>query len=194
MTTNELKRVATYERVSSEDQRERETIKTQSDALAQRLAHDPTVRLVARFIDDGVSGPTPMGKRPAGRRLLQAAQGREFDELWFYNIKRLGRDGIDLQLLIRQLEPQGIRLMSLLEGEQTGLGFDMQAIIADYDRRQFLRLSADGMNRAAREGRYCGGIVPIGYSVRRTEAACQIGSQQRNHLGRLDRITGPFQR
>ena len=63
MTTTDLKRVATYERVSSEDQRERETIKTQSDALAQRLAYDPTVRLVARFSDDGVSGTIPMGKR-----------------------------------------------------------------------------------------------------------------------------------
>ena len=126
MTTTDLKRVATYERVSSEDQRERETIKTQSDALAQRLAYDPTVRLVARFSDDGVSGTIPMGKRLGGRRLLQAAQSREFDELWVYNIKRLGREVIDLLVLIRQLEPLGIRLVSLQEGEQTGIGYDMQ--------------------------------------------------------------------
>jgi len=37
------KRVATYERVSSEDQRQRETIKSQTDALAIRLDHDPSV-------------------------------------------------------------------------------------------------------------------------------------------------------
>ena len=79
-----------------------------------------------------------------------------------YNVKRLGRDAIDLMLLSRQLERLGIKLVSLQEGEQTGLGYDMQAIVADHDRRQFLKLSADGMNRAAREGRYCGGIVPIG--------------------------------
>ena len=165
MTTTDLKRVATYERVSSEDQRERETIKTQSDALAQRLAYDPTVRLVARFSDDGVSGTIPMGKRLGGRRLLQAAQSREFDELWVYNIKRLGREVIDLLVLIRQLEPLGVRLVSLQEGEQTGIGYDMQVVLADYDRRHLLKVLADGMNRTAREGRYTGGIVPLGYVV-----------------------------
>jgi site-specific DNA recombinase len=165
MTTTGLKRVATYERVSSEDQRERETIKTQSEELARRLDSDPTVQLVARFIDDGISGTIPMGERPQGRRLLQAAAAQEFDELWIYNMKRLGREAVDMLLLRRRFEPLGIRLFSLLEGELTGLGYDVQAIIADHDRRQFLRLSADGMNRAAREGRYTGGIVPMGYQV-----------------------------
>ncbi len=165
MTTTVLRRVATYERVSSDVQRDRETIRTQSEALAHRLKDDPTVQVVAAFTDDGVSGTIPMEQRPQGQQLIQAARARKFDELWVYNVKRLGREAIDLLALIRQLEPLGIRLMSLLEGEQTGLGYDMQAIIADYDRRQFLRLSADGLNRAAREGRYTGGIVPLGYVV-----------------------------
>ena len=68
-------------------------------------------------------------------------------------------------MLRRRLEPLGIRLMSLLEGEQTGLSYDVHAVVADYDKRQFLKISADGMNRAARDGRYCGGIVPIGFVV-----------------------------
>lgn len=106
-----------------------------------------------------------MGQRPQGGRLLQAVQSRKFDELWVYNIKRLGQEAIDLLMLRRQFEPLGIRLISLLEGEQTGLGYDVQAVVADYDRRQFLKVSADGMNRAAREGRYTGGIVPMGYIV-----------------------------
>jgi site-specific DNA recombinase len=87
MTTTALKRVATYERTSSEDQRDRETIKTQSEELARRLASDPTVGRVTRYIDDGISGTIPMAERPQGRRLLEAAAAREFDELWIYNIK-----------------------------------------------------------------------------------------------------------
>ena len=81
MTTTALKRVATYERVSSEDQRERETIKTQSEALAQRLGQDPTVQLIARYIDDGVSGTIPMAQRPQGGLALQGAEAHQFDEL-----------------------------------------------------------------------------------------------------------------
>ena len=121
MTHTRVKRVATYERVSSDVQRDRETIRTQSDALAQRLQDDPTVKIVAAYIDDGVSGTVPMEQRPQGSNLMQAAQARMFDELWVYNVKRLGREAIDLLRLMRQLDPLGIKLMSLLEGEQTGL-------------------------------------------------------------------------
>ena len=160
-----LRRIAIYARVSSEDQKDRETIRTQIDALTERFANDPTIEKVTWYVDDGISGTIPMAQRPQGRLLLLAAEASEFDEIWVYNVKRLGRDAIGLMLLSRQFERLGIKLVSLQEGEQTGLGYDVQAIVADHDRRQFLKLSADGMNRAAREGRYCGGIAPLGYVV-----------------------------
>ena len=81
MTTIALKKVGTYERVSGEDQRDRETIKTQSEALEKRLGKDPTREVVARYVDNGISGTIPMSERPDGRRLLQAAESRKFDEL-----------------------------------------------------------------------------------------------------------------
>lgn len=174
MVTTAVRRIATYERVSSEDQRDRETIRTQQDELAKRLATDPTGQLVKRYSDDGISGTIPMGERPAGRDLLRDAEAHLYDELWAYNIKRLGREAVDLLTLRRRFESLGIRLISLLEGEQTGLSYDVHAIVADYDRRNFLKVSADGMNRAAREGRYTGGIVPLGYKV--------VGRKQTAHL------------
>ncbi len=168
------RRVATYERVSSEDQRERDTIRTQQDELARRLQTDPIASLVKRYTDNGISGTIPMAERPAGRQLLLDAEAHHFDEIWVYNIKRLGREAVDLLLLKRRFESQGIKLISLQEGEQTGLGYDIHAVVADYDRKNFLKLSADGMNRAAREGRYTGGIVPLGYKV--------VGKKQNAHL------------
>jgi site-specific DNA recombinase len=80
------RRVATYERVSSEDQRERETIRTQQEELAKRLNSDPTAALVKRYSDDGISGTIPMGERPDGRVLLRDAEAHVFDELWIYNV------------------------------------------------------------------------------------------------------------
>ena len=65
-----MRRVATYERVSSEDQRERETIKTQTEQLARSLARQSDIELVERFVDDGVSGTIPIAERPAGGRLM----------------------------------------------------------------------------------------------------------------------------
>ncbi len=159
------RRVATYERVSSEDQRERETIRTQTDELARRLEREPDMVLIERYADDGVSGTIPLAERPAGGRLMRDAAAGRFDELWVYKLDRLGRDAVDLLVVRRRLIELGIRLLSVVEAEPDLLSYDVQAVIADHARREFLRRSADGLNRAAREGRYTGGIVPYGYRV-----------------------------
>jgi site-specific DNA recombinase len=158
-----VRRVATYERVSSEDQRERETIKTQTDEIARLLASQPGVELVGRYVDDGVSGAMPLAERPDGRRVLADAEAGLFDEVWVYKFDRLGRDTPDQTTIGRWFKRHGIRLISRLEGEPDLLTWDILAAISDNDRRMFLRRTAHGIERAAREGRYTGGIVPFGY-------------------------------
>ena len=169
-----VRRVATYERVSSEDQRERETIKTQTDEIARRLASQPGLELVGRYVDDGVSGTIPIAERPDGRRLLQDAVAGRFEELWVYKVDRLGRDAVDLLVVRRRLDALGIALVSVVEGQPDLLGYDVQAVVADHYRREFARRSADGMNRAAREGRYTGGIRPSGYRVEGHQATARL--------------------
>jgi len=160
-----VKRVATYERVSSEDQRERETIRTQTDELARRLALDPEVQLVERYVDDGVSGTIPMAERPAGGRLLEDAARGRFDEVWVYKIDRLGRDDVDPLIVWRDLERLGVRVYSVTEGVSSPFEYHIRVAMAAEERRTFLARSAAGMARAAREGRYCGGVAPMGFKV-----------------------------
>jgi site-specific DNA recombinase len=175
LDTKKLERIVSfYERVSSEDQRERETIKTQQDELAGRLKNDSSVSFFRRYTDDGIKGAIPVAERPAGSQLLKDAEKGLFNELWIYNLKRLGRDKIELLLLQRRFERLRIKIISLQEGELTGIGFDISAVLADYDKKYWLGLSADGMNRAAKEGRYTGGIVPQGYKV--------VGQKQNAHF------------
>jgi site-specific DNA recombinase len=159
------KRVATYERVSSEDQRQRETIKSQTDALAVRLAHDPSVELVERYVDDGVSGTIPMADRPAGRALLTDAARGVFQELWVYRIDRLGRDWVDPQVVWQELARYGVTVFSVSEGKLERFVFTIFAGLAAKERETFLDRCALGLDRAAREGRYCGGVVSLGYRV-----------------------------
>jgi site-specific DNA recombinase len=168
------RRVATYERVSSEDQRDRETIRTQTEEIARQLDREPGVMLVERYVDDGVSGMIPMAERPAGGKLLRDAIDGQFEELWIYKVDRLGRGAVDLLLVRRKLDDLGIKLVSIVEGAPDLLGYDVQAVVSDHYRREFLRRSADGMNRAAQEGRYTGGIVAYGYRVE--------GSRETAHL------------
>ena len=159
------RRVAVYERVSSADQRERETIKTQTDALDARLAAEPGIELVARFADDGWSGMKPLADRPGGRALLAAAESHRFDELWLYRLDRLGRNLADTAANGRRLEGLGVTVVTLQEGRLTPFMFDLFAMLAQNEHRVFHERSADGMARAAREGRYTGGIVAYGYRV-----------------------------
>jgi len=168
------RRVATYERVSSDDQRERATILTQYDELQRRLTDEPDIEVAGRYVDDGVSGTTELKDRPDGRRLLADARDGNFDEVWVYRLDRLGRDEIDPLVVKRDLANWGVKLFSLRENIDSPLAYGLQVLLAAEERRTFLERSADGMARAAREGRYCGGIVPYGYRVDGVKAKARL--------------------
>jgi site-specific DNA recombinase len=173
-TETAVRRVATYERVSSENQRERATIQAQRDALDRRLATEPDVTLVDRYVDEAVSGSKKVANRPDGGRLLRDAEAHRFDELWVYRLDRLGRDLVDMAIVGRRLRQIGIRLISMTEGEPDPFMFDIMAVIAENEKRVFLERTADGINSAAGEGQYCGGIVPFGYQVQGTREAARL--------------------
>ena len=159
------RRVSTYERVSSEDQRERETIKTQTDQLDRWLEREPDVVVVDRFTDDGISGNLPLIKRPGGQALLAAAEAGRFDELWLYKLDRLGRNLADTAATGRRLEELGVSVVTLREGRLTPFMFDLFATLAQNESRVFHERTADGIDTAAREGRYLGGVTALGYRI-----------------------------
>jgi site-specific DNA recombinase len=162
-----------YARVSSDDQRERATIQTQIEELERAVARTPGVVVVERYIDDGVSGMIPIAARPAGGRLVRDRLAGRFAEVWVYDVDRLGRDAPDIMRARCDLAALGISIFTPA-GEVPPLLFDLQAVMGDYARVQFLKRSSDGMARAARDGRYTGGIVAFGYRVE--------GARQTAHL------------
>ncbi len=161
----EVRRAAIYLRVSSDDQAERGTIASQAFEVRRRLASEPTIEIADEYRDDGVSGTLALGARPAGAKLLADAKRGAFDEVWVYRLDRLGRDLIELAIARRSLVEMGIRLISAQEGEPDEFMFDITSAVSANERRVFLRRTASGMLDAARQGRYCGGIVPLGFKV-----------------------------
>ena len=158
-------RIATYARVSSDEQRDRHTVLNQRSALSRRLGSEPGVLVFKHYEDDGVSGTIPLEDRPAGRALARDARARRFSQLWVVRADRLGRDAFELLRIWRVFESIGISLRATDENIDDPFYFDIHAVIAANERRRFLERSAEGMNRAAKEGRYTGGIVPLGYTV-----------------------------
>ena len=86
-------------------------------------------------------------------------------KIWVVRADRLGRDAFELLRIWRVFESIGVALRATDENIDDPFYFDIHAVIAANERRKFLERSAEGMNRAAKEGRYTGGIVPLGYSV-----------------------------
>jgi site-specific DNA recombinase len=157
------RRVAIYARVSSEDQAERGTVQTQLDELEQRLALEAGVVIVERYVDENVSGMIPMEDRPHGSRLVRDAETGRFSEAWAYKIDRLGRREQDLFRLADLLERAGVGIMTVAEGAPRGITFGMHVLMSAHYRREFLRTTSGGIARAARDGRYTGGVVAYGY-------------------------------
>ena len=160
-----IRRIATYARVSSDEQRDRHTVRNQRAALSRRLGSEPGVFVFKHYEDDGVSGTVPLEDRPGGGPLVRDARVGRFSQVWVVRSDRLGRDAFELLRIWRVFESIGVVLRATDENIDDPFYFDIHAVIAANERRKFLERSAEGMNRAAKEGRYTGGIVPLGYTA-----------------------------
>jgi site-specific DNA recombinase len=164
-------RAAIYCRVSSDEQRENQTIESQQDMLSRWLTlQNGTYEVVDWYLDDGVSGTLPWEERPAGSRLVSDARRKAFDVVLCYEVSRLGRDdfGRFIINLAFDLQNLGIAIKSITENIDTSsedgrLLLLIKAGLAGHERARLLRRSMDATNHWAREGVWLGGIVPYGY-------------------------------
>ena len=106
-------RIALYMRVSSEEQAERMTIKTQDEFLDQYCAlygHE----VAGVYKDEAISGTVPMHERPQGRRLLDDAKSGAFQTVLVYRLDRVGRSLIVVVDAHDRLGESGIALKRLV--------------------------------------------------------------------------------
>src|ERR671914_1868093 len=85
----EAERVALYLRVSSEEQRDRETIEIQREFL-EPYCELYRFEVVKTYADDGVSGTIPLHERPEGRQLLNDAKEGKFQAVLVYRLHPRG--------------------------------------------------------------------------------------------------------
>src|SRR5918998_2341944 len=152
--------VALYLRVSTDEQRDRETIKIQSDFLEQyRNLYELEVAEI--YKDDGISGTIPLHERPEGRRLLEDARAGKFGTLLLYKLDRLGRSLLVIVDAHDRLQAAGVSLRSATEPIDTStpsgrLIFQMLASFAEYERETIAERTRAGLHRAFRNGKHFG--------------------------------------
>lgn len=162
-----------YARVSSDDQREAETIGLQREMLP-RWCPERGIELFRTYEDDGVSGTVMLPERPGGAQLLRDLpdlRAAGVSLLLLYNWSRLGREPWVVWGAIYDLEKLGgLRLRSITEEADTStpervLMLCLGTGMASMERARFLQVSRDATNIRAENGAWLGGTPPYGYRV-----------------------------
>jgi site-specific DNA recombinase len=160
--------VALYMRVSSEEQKTKETIETQDQFLREYVALYG-LEVVKVYKDEAIPGTVPLSERPAGGELLSDAAGGLFDAVLLYRLDRIGRTLLVVVDAHDRLEQAGVVLKSATEPIDTSspagrLIFQMLASFGEFERGTINERTRDGKNRAYRAGAQPG-LIPYGYDI-----------------------------
>jgi len=177
-------KVVIYLRVSTEEQRQKQTIQTQR-RFAERFFAVHNILVQDWYADDGVSGTLPLSQRPEGARLLADARAGIIEVVYVYQLDRLGRDALVILNSINELETSGVQVKSMKEAFDTTnpAGRFQVAIlggVAGLERDTIVERSIAGTNRLARGGAWLGGVVPYGYRAvgTRQDSRLTVSEQQ----------------
>jgi site-specific DNA recombinase len=174
-TDGQARVAAIYARVSSERQRQEQTIQSQTVALRE-LAEQRGLLVPEEFIfeDDGFSGANL--HRPALEQLRDRAFEGCFEVVLCHAPDRLARRYAYQVLLLEELARSGIEVVFAKEPERSGSPEDellrqFQGMIAEYERAQIAERCRRGKLHRARAGAVSVlANAPYGYRyVKRTE-------------------------
>ena len=168
---------AIYARVSSERQRQDETIRSQTVGLRE-LAAERGLLVIEDLVfeDEGFSGATLT--RPALERLRDRAVEGSFEVLLCHAPDRLARRYAYQVLLLEELARAGVEVIFARGGEHSGTPEDellrqFQGMIAEYERAQIRERTRRGKLHRARTGHQAVMAgAPYGYRfVKKTDIA-----------------------
>jgi site-specific DNA recombinase len=170
------KNAAISARVSSDRQREQNTIASQTALLLEYAkAHDYVVPREWIFEDDGYSGS--ILARPGLERLRDVVAEGLIETVLVYAPDRLSRKYAYQVLLLEEFGRCGVETIFLRsaggENPEERLLLQFQGMIAEYERAQIIERSRRGKRHRAKTG--CVNVLsgaPYGYRyVRKTDAA-----------------------
>jgi len=162
--------VALYARVSTDEQAEKQTIRTQLEYARGRAKIEGwTLR---EFVDEGISGKkTAFAKRPAGAELLDAIRRGDIARVVTYRLDRLGRRARFIHEALEDFTAAGVAYQSLTEPFDTGtpagkLFLGMLAVMAEFESDSIQQRTSEGKRRVSTDDdRWLAGVVPYGYSL-----------------------------
>jgi site-specific DNA recombinase len=158
-------RVAIYARVSSEEQREGQTIDSQIAEL-ERFAAAQSWVVVGIYKDEGWSGAVLV--RPELDRLRDDAKKKLFDIVLLNDVDRLARDVSHIGVIKRDLERQGLQVrFRKLPAEQSptaNLMVNILGSFAEFEREMIIDRTRRGRRYKVEVRQlFLGSLAPYGY-------------------------------
>src|SRR5215472_6065294 len=147
-----MRTVALYLRVSTDGQ----SVDNQRLAL-QEAAVRHRWRVVAEFVDRGISGAKGRDQRPGFDRLLKGIARREFDVVAAWSVDRLGRSLQDLIAFLGEVHAKKIDLYLHQQGLDTSTPagkalFGIMGVFAEFERAMIRERVNAGLARARAKG------------------------------------------
>jgi site-specific DNA recombinase len=171
-----MRMAAIYARVSSEQQREENTIASQTASLIEfAKSHELEVPKEWVFEDEGYSGATL--ERPGLERVRDLAAEGQIQVVLAYSPDRLSRKYAYQILLIEEFTRQGVETLFVKSPQgnspEDHLLVQFQGMIAEYERAQILERSRRGKRHRAHAGEVSVmSGAPYGYRyIRKTDEA-----------------------
>ncbi|WP_028856990.1 recombinase family protein [Psychrilyobacter atlanticus] len=156
-----------YCRVSTEMQEEKESLKYQIEK-GKSYSKSQDIELTKTITDVESGG---RDDRDGFLELQREIKARSFDVLVVYEASRISRKMITMIQFVLQLQEQDIKFISISQPDlntttATGmLFFQIQASLAEYERKQISIRVKSGKYERAKVGQFTGGTAPLGYDV-----------------------------
>lgn len=161
-----MKRAALYARVSTERQKDEQTIETQIHEIKQKIQADGCTLIDdCTYQDAGWSGA--ILERPDLDRLRQDARESKFDVLYVFDRGRLSRKFVYQEILIEELTKYGVEFKSLHDvngstPEEQLMG-SVMGVFHEYERVKIAERFRLGKLNKVRNGKLLGYMAPYGY-------------------------------
>lgn len=106
---NRARRVAIYGRVSTEHEAQLSALDNQLQWYDDQVRYHPNWDVVAKYIDEGITG-TQAKKRPDFLRMIEDAKQGKFDLIVTREVCRFARNVVDTLVVTRELKSIGVEV------------------------------------------------------------------------------------
>ena len=161
---------AGYCRVSSDEQRKNQTIENQVNEINSWLEKNKNIKIYDFYHDNGVSGKIPFNERPAGKRLLLAAEEKKFDVVIVTKNDRLARKALVALVAMERLDNLGIQFLSINEPYDLKKPFEkfmltISAGNSELDLDTIIDRFNNGKMTSIKRGKWLGGLPPYAFVI-----------------------------